>query len=473
MRQVLTNTRKSFQSMQVRTAVSGAFQQRIAAVPESVVTTLPNGLRVATERTDQPGLASIGVHVGVGSRYENEQNNGVAHFLEHMIFKGTSTGRTREQFEQQIEQMGASFNAYTTRELTYFNAVSFKEDIGNMMEIMADCILNPAVTDHHVESERGTILREMQEVESQTEEVVYDYLHGTAFQGSPLSYTILGSENNIKTISREDILSFVDTHYTAPNVVLTVTGDFDDHTSIVKMAENLFGNLPNQPRNGIPPEKRSAVFIGSDVRARFDSYPLAHVAYSFPTAGWNDPDNIPLLVLSGLIGSITSPHTSNKHSPAPIVASLAAGDACVHMHPFHTQYSDVGLFGVYLQGTPTQLNDMMFYVAKGMTGFCYNVDPVLLESTKLHLRTRQAAATVGEGSHEVVGEALGRELLQYGRRMSPAEFDARVAAVTAEDVMAVANKYLYDRDHALAAVGPIYDLPDYNALREKSTFYRY
>lgn len=459
--------------MQARTAVTEAFQQRLAAVPQSMVTTLPNGLRVATERTDQPGLASIGVHVGVGSRYENEQNNGVAHFLEHMIFKGTSTGRTREQFEKQIEQMGATFNAYTTRELTYFNAVSFKEDIGSMMEIMADCVLNPAVTDHHVESERGTILREMQEVESQTEEVVYDYLHGTAFQGSPLSYTILGSEHNIKTISREDILSFVDTHYTANNLVLTVTGDFDDHTSIVKMAENLFGNVPTVPRNGIPPEKLSAMFIGSDVRVRFDSYDVAHIAYSFPTAGWNSPDNIPLLVLSGLIGSASAPHSSNVHSPAPIVATLAQTDKCVHMHPYHTQYSDVGLFGVYLQGAPMMLNDMMFYVSKGMTAFCYHVDPVLLESTKLHLRTRQAAATVGEGSHEVVGEALGRELLQYNRRMPPAEFDARVAAVTEDDIIAVANKYLYDRDHALAAVGPIFELPDYNELREKSTFFRY
>lgn len=390
-----------------------------------------------------------------------------------MIFKGTNTGRSREQFERQIEQMGANFNAYTTRELTYFHGVAFKKDIGKMMEIMADCILNPAVTDQHVESERGTILREMQEVETQTEEVVYDYLHGTAFQGSPLGYTILGPEENIRKISRQDILDFVDTHYTAPHIVLTVTGDFEDHTDVVKRAEKLFGSLPTEPRNKIPPQKQQACFVGSDVRARFDSYPLAHVAYAFPTAGWNSVDNIPLMVLSGLIGSIQGPIASAVHSPAPLVANLAETDSCVHMQPFHTQYSDVGLFGVYCQGLPMQVNHMMYYVSKGLTAFCYHVDEILLESTKLHLRTRQAQAATAEGSHAVIGESLGRELLQYGRRMSPAEMDARIAAVTAKDIMNVANKYLYDRDHALAAVGPIYDLPDYNNLRDKSTFFRY
>jgi mitochondrial-processing peptidase subunit beta len=147
------------------------------------VTTLSNGLTVATESQSGAQTATVGVWIDAGSRAETDKTNGTAHFLEHMAFKGTNK-RSQHALELEVENMGAHLNAYTSREQTVYYAKSFSKDVGASVDIISDILQNSKLDNAAIERERDVILREQQEVDKQTEEVVFDHLHSVAFQGT-------------------------------------------------------------------------------------------------------------------------------------------------------------------------------------------------------------------------------------------------------------------------------------------------
>jgi len=149
------------------------------------VSTLPNGLTVATESHPHAQTATVGVWIDAGSRAETDKSNGTAHFLEHMAFKGTSR-RSQHALELEVENLGAHLNAYTSREQTVYYAKSFRKDVGAAVDIISDILQSSKLEAKAIERERDVILREQQEVDKQHEEVVFDHLHAVAFQGTPL-----------------------------------------------------------------------------------------------------------------------------------------------------------------------------------------------------------------------------------------------------------------------------------------------
>merc|ERR1719482_1644796 len=179
--------------------------------------------------------------IDTGSRYESDATNGVAHFLEHMAFKGTAK-RSQLQLETEVENMGGHLNAYTSREQTVYYAKVLKKDVPQATELLSDILTNSTFSEAAVERERDVILREMEEVESITEEVIFDMLHECAFVGTPLARTILGPEKNIKSITADDIKQYVTTHYTAPRMVFAASGAVD-HDALTTMVGDHFGSV--------------------------------------------------------------------------------------------------------------------------------------------------------------------------------------------------------------------------------------
>ncbi|GJP35824.1 hypothetical protein CLOM_g20345 [Closterium sp. NIES-68] len=217
----------------------------LGLIPATRVTTLSNGLRVASEASlhpNAPKTATIGVWIDAGSRYESEATNGTAHFLEHMIFKGTKR-RSVQQLEMEVENAGGHLNAYTSREMTTYYAKVVQKDIPVAVDLLGDILQNSLFNEDAVNRERGVILREMQEIEKQVEEVLFDHLHATAFQFSPLGRTILGSADNVRSITREDLEKYIATHYTGPRMVVAASGAVD-HDALVKLVEKTFASLP-------------------------------------------------------------------------------------------------------------------------------------------------------------------------------------------------------------------------------------
>ncbi|CAN6301800.1 unnamed protein product [Urochloa humidicola] len=441
----------------------------ILAAPETRVTTLPNGLRVATESNLAARTATVGVWIDAGSRYENEKAAGVAHFVEHMLFKGTGK-RSAAQLEKEIEDMGGHLNAYTSREQTTYYAKVLDKDVPRAIEVLADILQNSKLDEDRIERERDVILREMEEVEGQSEEVIFDHLHATAFQYTSLGRPILGSADNVKSITKEDLENYIATHYTASRMVITAAGNVK-HDDIVEQAKKLFDKLSTDPTTtSMLVSKEPASFTGSEVRIIDDDMPLAQFAVAFNGASWVDPDSVALMVMQSMLGSWNKNAGGGKHMGSELVQRAAINDIAESVMAFNTNYKDTGLFGVYAVAKADCLDDLAFAIMQELSKLSYRVTEEdiirarnqLKSSIQLHL----------DGSTAVV-EDIGRQLLTYGRRIPAAELFARIDAVDASTVKRVANRFIFDQDVAIAAMGPIQGLPDYNWFRRRTYLLRY
>ncbi|KAF7041568.1 hypothetical protein CFC21_051349 [Triticum aestivum] len=399
----------------------------ILEAPETRVTTLDNGLRVATESSLSSRTATVGVWIDAGSRYETEEAAGVAHFVEHMLFKGTGT-RSAGQLEQEIEDMGGHLNAYTSREQTTYYAKVLDKDVPRAMSVLADILQDSKLEDNRIERERGVILREMEEVQGQSEEVIFDHLHATAFQYTSLGRPILGSADNVKSITKKNLIDYIQKHYTASRMVITAAGAVK-HDDIVQQAKELFKSLPTDPTTtNMLVAEQPAIFTGSE------------------SAG------------------------GGKHMGSELVQRVAINEIAESIMAFNTNYKDTGLFGVYAVAKADCLDDLAFAIMQEMSKLSYRVteeDVIrarnqLKSSIQLHL----------DGSTAVV-EDIGRQQLIYGRRIPIPELFARIDAVDPSTIRRVANRFIFDQDIAIAAMGPIKSLPDYNWFRRRTYMLRY
>ncbi|CAH1782949.1 unnamed protein product [Owenia fusiformis] len=441
-----------------RSTQAATFEQTLLNVPETKTSKLENGVRIASEDSGIP-TATVGVWIDTGSRYENAQNNGVAHFLEHMAFKGTSK-RSQTDLELEVENMGAHLNAYTSREQTVYYAKCLSQDLPKAMDILADILQNSTLREQEIERERGVILREMQEVETNLQEVVFDHLHATAFQGTSLGRTILGPTENIQSISRTDLQEYIQNHYKGPRTVLAAAGGVD-HAELSNLAQKYFGNLSATYENEIP-TMQPCRFTGSEIRVRDDSMPLAHVAIAVEGAGWANPDNIALMVANTLIGSWDRSHGGGPNLASRLAANCAEQNLAVSFQSFNTCYKDTGLWGMYFVSEGSTIEDMMFNVQGEWMRLCSNITEFEVQRAKNLLKTNMLLQL--DGSTPIC-EDIGRQMLCYGRRIPLPELEARIEAVNAKVIREVCSKYIYDHCPAVAAVGPLEQLPDYNRIR--------
>ncbi|CAK1601702.1 unnamed protein product [Parnassius mnemosyne] len=438
-------------------ATAVGYKQALVNIPPTRLTVLDNGIRVASEDSGC-ATATVGLWIDAGSRYETSKNNGVAHFLEHMAFKGTSK-RSQTDLELLVENMGAHLNAYTSREQTVFYAKCLANDVPVAVEILADIIQNSSLAEPEIERERGVILREMQDVESNLQEVVFDHLHATAFQGTPLGQTILGPTKNIKKISKADLQQYIKTHYQPSRIVLSGAGGVE-HERLVDLATKHFSGLKNTAYD--IPELAPCRYTGSEIRVRDDSMPLAHVAIAVEGAGWTDADNIPLMVANTLIGAWDRSQGGGANNASYLARAASCENLCHSFQSFNTCYKDTGLWGIYFVAEPLQLEDMVYNIQKEWMKLCTSVTEGEVERAKNLLKTNMLLQLDGTTP---VCEDIGRQMLCYNRRIPIHELDARIESVTAQTVRDVCSKYLYDRCPAVAAVGPTEGLPDYTRIR--------
>lgn len=441
------------------------FKAALVNVPATQCTALDNGLRVASEDSGAQ-TATVGLWIDAGSRYEDASNNGVAHFLEHMAFKGTAK-RSQTDLELEVENMGAHLNAYTSREQTVFYAKCLSKDIPKAVEILADIIQNSKLGEAEIERERGVILREMQEVESNLQEVVFDHLHATAYQRTPLGQTILGPTANIQSIGKTDLQNYVSTHYKAARIVLAAAGGVN-HDELVGLAKKELGKLDNT-FDGQVPSLTPCRFTGSEVRVRDDSIPLAHVAIAVEGCGWTNQDNVPLMVANTLIGAWDRSQGGGVNNASNLARASAENGLCHSYQSFNTCYKDTGLWGIYFVSDPMKCADMMAGIQHEWMRICTMATDAEIERAKNLLKTNLLLQLDGTTP---ICEDIGRQQLCYNRRIPLHELERRINSVTAKNIRDVGMKYIYDRCPAIAAVGPIENLPDYQRIRSSMFWYR-
>jgi processing peptidase subunit beta len=448
--------------------------QRRAA--STSITTLDSGLRVASEQT-AGDTATIGVWIDAGSSFENDADNGSAHFLEHMAFKGTNN-RTQYQLEKEIEDLGGHLNAYTSREQTVYYAKVQSKDVEQATDILSDILQNSLLDPAAIERERSVILREMEEVMSMKEEVVFDELHATAYQGTSLGRTILGPEENIRSITRDDLDKYIKTHYTAPRMVFAGAGDFA-HDQLVSLADKSFNKLPTGSQTEVSSVSREHKFTGSDARFVDASMDEIHYALAFESVGWTHPDSVAFMVMQSLLGQWDPTTPAGSTPTAQFCKEVVAENACKSVMAFNTTYSNTGLFGVYGVAEHTDIENLLYIQMNEMVRMCHKLSDWEVNRAKNQLKTTMAMQ-LGDGTSAIC-EDIGRQVLTYGRRVPVEEMFARIDAVDTDTIKRVASDHIHDHDIAFVSFGPRDDgkakprrvIPDYNWLRRRTYWLRY
>jgi processing peptidase subunit beta len=421
-----------------------SFASAAPSAPVTEVTTLANGMTVATEAHPTAQTATVGVWIDAGSRAETDATNGAAHFLEHMAFKGTGR-RSQHALELEVENAGAHLNAYTSREQTVYYAKAFRKDVPQAVDIVADILQNSKLDAGAVERERDVILREQQEVDKQMEEVVFDHLHAVAFQGQPLGRTILGPKENILSLKRDDLARYIQTNYTADRMVLVGAGGVN-HDELCDLAEKHFGNLPVSAKP-LPLGRQvnaKPTFIGSEVRIADDEMDAAHIALAVEGVGWSSPDYFPMLVMQSIFGN-----WDRSLSSAPVLSSRLSHIVQSHnlansYMSFSTSYQDTGLWGIYMVSENIMnLDDLTHFTLKEWTRMSVAPTNVEVERAKSQLK---ASLLLGLDGTTAIAEDIGRQIVTTGHRYSPRQIEMAVDAVNVADIQRVAQKYLWDKD---------------------------
>lgn len=446
------------------------------------VSSLANGFRIATDSSLPASLpsatadlstslqnhtATVGIWIDAGSRFENEQTNGVAHFLEHLIFKGTPS-RSKSQLELSFENMGGHLNAYTSREQTVYYAKVFKKDIPKAVEILADILQHSTIDPQAIESERSVILREMEEVNKNMEEVVFDHLHAVAYQGTSLGRTILGPPQNVLSLQQAHIRDYVNINYTGPRMILIGTGAVE-HEELERLGEKHFHSLSSVHSTSnqlIEPAR----YIGSDVLMRDDTMTEAHVAIAVEGVPWNSPDYWPLLVAQSVVGSWDRSLAGGPHMASKLAQVVSQKGLAQSFMSFNTSYTDTGLFGIYfVSDRKYNLDDMVYAIQNEWVRLCLAVTEDEVKRAKNQLKTNLLLSLDGSTA---IAEDIGRQMLTLGKRVDLGATLELIDSVDAKRVREVASEYLYDRCPVVAAFGPIESLPDYNEIRASTSWLR-
>ncbi|WP_299283495.1 pitrilysin family protein [uncultured Tateyamaria sp.] len=410
---------------------------------------LSNGFRIVTE--DMPGLASasVGVWVGAGARHEAPEQNGIAHFLEHMAFKGTDR-RSALQIAEAIEDVGGYINAYTSREVTAYYARVLENDVPLAMDVISDILLNPTFDQAEIETERGVILQEIGQALDTPDDVIFDWLQERAYPEQPLGRTILGPSERVSAFGREDLSRFIGQHYGPEQMILSAAGAVD-HDAVVRLAEELFGHL--KPRPVLVAD--NARFSGGEVR-QSKTLEQAHFALAFESPGYRDDDIYTAQIYASALGGGMSSRLfqeirENRGLCYTIFAQAGA-------------YADTGMTTIYAGTSADQIADLATITIDEMKRAAGDLTAAEVERARVQMK---AGLLMGLESPSNRAERLARLVQIWDRVPGLEETVAQIDAVSLGDVRGFAEQMAGAAPMAMALYGPVDQAPTLSTLQER------
>jgi predicted Zn-dependent peptidase len=412
------------------------------------ITTLPSGLTVLTERMDRVETVSFGAYIGAGTRHETAAENGVAHFLEHMAFKGTS-GRSAVDIAEAVEDVGGHINAYTSREQTAYYVKMLKEDLGLGVDIIGDILCHSTFEPEELERERGVILQEIGQANDTPDDIVFDHFQSAAYPSQPMGRPVLGTETIIRNMKREALPGFMSAHYTPENMVIAASGNLR-HDQVVELVGQHFADLPKAVRF----EPMPADYTGGEYREDRD-LDQAHLVLGFSAPGYGEPDYYPAMLLSTLLGGGMSSRLFQEiREKRGLVYSI---------YSFTAPARDGGLFGIYAGTGESEAAELMPVTLEELGKVQHQVTGVELRRAKAQLKAGLLMSLESTGSR---CEQLARQWQIFGRVIPVSETVAKIEAVTAADIHASAAKIFRQRP-TIATIGPIAQVPKLSAIIER------
>ena len=408
-------------------------------------TTLENGLRVVSDPMAAVESVSLGVWVGVGTRYEKPEMNGVSHLLEHMAFKGTKR-RSALAIAEEIEAVGGHINAYTTRESTAYYVRVLKEDVALGVDLIADILQNSTMETEELERERTVILQEIHQANDSPDDVVFDNFQEAAYPDQPMGRQVLGDANIVGSMGRKIIMDYMNSHYNANTMVLSAAGRVD-HDELVTLARNTFSDLPK----GEQASREQANYTGgqSIVERELEQ---AHLLLGFEGVGYEDPDFYVAAVLSTLFGGGMSSRLFQEiREKRGLVYSI---------YSFVPSYSDSGLFGIYAGTGEEETQELIPLVCDEIKKICDSVGDDELSRARAQIKASILMALESSSSR---CEQLARQMMVFGRPLPTEEIVANIEAVDRNAILSAAQR-IFSSPLTVAALGPVSKLESYDKI---------
>ena len=402
---------------------------------------LDTGVRVVSEYIPYVRSVSIGVWIQNGSRNEVREKNGISHFIEHMLFKGT-TNRTAEEIAQSLESVGGHLNAFTSKELTCYYARVLDEHVPLAIEVLADILINSLFKEEDIEREKLVILEEIKNRDDTPDDLIHDLFFQSLYRPHPLAWPILGPSENIQKFAAHELRSFVKNHYSSDRIVVVAAGNIE-HNTLVDLIQKHFCFQNFRVENG------ASEF--SEISARIDihhsSIAQTHVCVGTRSFPYARPQRIPLFVLSTLLG---------RGMSSRLFQIIREKEGLAYsVYAIQDFFVDTGIFGVYA-GTDSS------YLKKVLTMILHEFQSLVtipvsddeLTRTKSQLKGNLMLSLESTSNRMM---RLSEQEIYLDTYSSLDETLANIDRVTAEDIQAVARD-LFDPEKLIVTVlGPVED----------------
>ena len=388
---------------------------------------LSNGLRVVAEYIPHFPSVSVGLWIGAGSMYETKEESGLSHFVEHMLFKSTENRTTRE-IAVEMDALGGQVNAFTSKECTCYYAKVIAEHLERAMSLLSDLLLHAKMDEEEFEKERGVILEEIAMGEDTPEDLVYDLLAEAYFGEHPLARPILGTHDQIASVSRQALIDFRKKHYRPDNTVLAIAGQFDLE-QFKAMAEKYLGSWQAQGETKMPEAVHGC---SGDVKRKKKDIEQVHVCLSYPGVSQDDDDLYPLTVMNNLFGGGMSSRLF-QHIREEMGAAYS-----VYSYP--STYANCGTLSIYAGTSPELAQEVIdalhSEIKKLMDG------GVTDEEFAMAKDQLKVSYMLGLESSSSRMSSIGRSKLMRGYAVDPDDVVKKIEAVTKADVERVIRRVL-------------------------------
>lgn len=403
--------------------------------------TLKNGLRIILAPMQDTETATVIVMVGTGSRYETAKENGLAHFLEHMFFKGTKKRPNTIDISKELDAIGAEYNAYTSKDHTAYFAKVEAHHLDTALDVVSDMFLNAKLENEEIERERGTILQEINMYEDMPQRMVGEHFEKLLYDGYSLGREIIGSKENIRSFKRRDFIKYLNHGYTSENVVIGIAGKISPK-KVKKDIEKYFAHIRKGKRPALKKVKerqaKPQVFI------RHKKTDQTHIVLGVRGYDMFHKDRFTLSVLATILGGGMS---SRLFTEVRERRGLAYG-----VHTSFDTYYDAGYLATQCGVEHNNLEKTIAVILSEYKKIAVNlVDKEELKKAKEYIKGHFALGM--EGSDDVVGFFVTQEVLR-DKITLPQEYNKMIDCVTAEDILRVAQDIFTNNKLNMAIIGP-------------------
>ncbi len=409
------------------------------------VTTLANGLRIATDTMSTVETASVGAWVTVGTRHEKPELNGISHLLEHLAFKGTHR-RSALAIAEEIEAVGGHLNAYTSRENTAYYAKVLKEDVALAVDIVADIIQHATMEPEELERERQVVIQEIHQSHDTPDDIIFDHFQETAYPNQAIGRPVLGKASLIEGLPRETVIDYMRGQYSASKIVVAAAGNVD-HDVFAKLAEAAFCDLPMVGETTDEP----TLYQGGDYREVRDLEQV-HVVMGLEGVAYKDPDYYPMSVLSTLLGGgMSSRLFQEVREKRGLVYSI---------YSFASNFADGGIFGVYAGTGRDEVAELIPVICDEIQKITQQVGADEIARARAQLKASTLMMLESTSSRS---EQVARQLQIFDRIVPIEEVIENIEKVDASAVMRCATKMIQSKP-TFATLGPIENVEDIDTL---------